>query len=410
MPELVKLEWVASVASGLSRRDTRSCKYEAYVPDPLVGRAIALSEATLAVVTEAERAVDRLNQQTRSPLDSDAVARLLLRTEAMASSRIEGLEVAARRLLKAQLAAALGAGRVDGTAAEVLNNIEAMQWAADSLADVAQVTVEHLLEIHARLFSGTRLDEYGGKLREQQNWIGGSAYNPCSATFVPPPPGRVPDLLEDMCEFCNGDELPVVAQAAIAHAQFETIHPFIDGNGRTGRALIQMILSRRRLAPVVVPPVSLILAAWPEQYVNGLTATRYCPDEASHEAVDGIDAWVSLFAAATTRAVVHAEAYQQRVVEIQAAWREALGEGGANSTVHALIQALPGAPVTTVLSASGLLRRDEQTVTEAILRLVGAGVLRPTTIGRRTYAYEAADLVNISTDLERRLANPDSGC
>jgi Fic family protein len=107
-----------------------------------------------------------------------------------------------------------------------------MQWAVDSLVDIEQITVEHLLEIHERLLAGTSLDQHAGKLRKQQNWIGGSSYTPCSASFVPPPPSRVPDLLDDLCEFCNGDEPSAVAQAAVAHAQFETIHPFIDGNGR----------------------------------------------------------------------------------------------------------------------------------------------------------------------------------
>jgi Fic family protein len=92
-----------------------------------------------------------------------------------------------------------------------------------------------------------------------------------------------------MCEFCNGDELPAVAQAALAHAQFETIHPFIDGNGRTGRALIHVILRRRGLAPVVVPPVSLVLATRSRDYLNGLTATRHRSDASSPEAVDGLD-------------------------------------------------------------------------------------------------------------------------
>jgi Fic family protein len=92
---------------------------------------------------------------------------------------------------------------------------------------------------------------------------------------VPPPPGRVEALLEDLCEFCNDDGLPAVAQAAIAHAQFETIHPFIDGNGRTGRALIQIVLKRRGLVTSALPPVSLVLATRSDDYVEGLTATRY---------------------------------------------------------------------------------------------------------------------------------------
>mgnify|MGYP003288049504 CR=1 FL=1 len=406
MPKLVKLTWFPSAPSGLPRRDSRGCEYEAYVPDPIVGREVSLSGATAADVADAERAVQRLNRETRSLADSEAVARLLLRAEAVASSKIEGLEIGARRLLRAQLATTLGDDGSDVTATEVLNNIEAMRWAVDALIDVEQITVDHLLEIHRRLMEGTRLEQHAGKLREQQNWIGGSSYNPCSATFVPPPWERVPDLFEDLCEFCNGDDLPAVAQAALAHAQFETIHPFVDGNGRTGRALIHVILRRRGLAPVVVPPVSLVLATWSEDYVKGLTATRYRSDASSGNAIDGLDYWVGLFAAAMTRAVADAETYEQRIAEVQAAWRDALGRVRANSAVDMLVRALPGAPVITVQSAAALIGRSVQAVNEATPRLVEAGVLTQMTVGRRNRAFEARDLINAFTDLERRLASP----
>jgi Fic family protein len=216
----------------------------------------------------------------------------------------------------------------------------------------------------------------------------------------------VRDLLEDLCEFCNRDVLPAVAQAALAHAQFETIHPFIDGNGRTGRALIHVILRRRGLAPVVVPLVSLVLATWSQDYVNGLTATRYRSDASSQEAVNGFDYWVGLFAAAMRPAVADAESYEQRVAEVQAAWREALGKVRANSAVDLLLGASPGAPVITVQSAAALIGRSEQAVNEAIPRLVDAGVLTQITVGRRNRAFEAPDLIDAFTDLERQLASP----
>ena len=407
MPELVKLRWEPGGAPGLPRRDRRGCEYEAYVPDRLVGREISLRGATTADVADAERAVERLNREARGLVDSEAVARLLLRAEAVASSKIEGLEVGGRRLLKAQVAATLGEDPSDITATEVLNNIEAMRWAVDAVADGRQITVDDVLGIHERLLVQTSLARHAGRLREQQNWIGGSSYNPCSAAYVPPPWERVPDLLEDLCEFCNGEDLPAIAQAALAHAQFETIHPFIDGNGRTGRALIHVILRRRGLAPVVVAPVSLMLATWSQDYVGGLTATRYRGEALSQVAVDGLDYWVGLFAAATTRAVADAEAYERRVAEVQAAWREALGKVRANSAVDVLVDALPGTPVITVRSAAALIGRSEQAVNEAIPRLVGAGVLTQTTIGRRNRAFEAVDLVDAFTDLERQLASPD---
>src|SRR5512139_89251 len=113
-----------------------------------------------------------------------------------------------------------------------------------------------------------------GRVREEQNWIGGRLGNPSDAAFVPPPEDLVLPLLEDLVAFMARDDLPAAPQAAVAHAQFETIHPFIDGNGRVGRALVHVVLRRRGLAPRYVPPVSLVLAADAKAYVAGLTAFR----------------------------------------------------------------------------------------------------------------------------------------
>jgi len=395
------------MSSGLSRSARRGCDFEAYLPDSLAGRRISLSGEAAAEVADAERAVERLNREASGLADPEAVARLLMRAEAVASSRIEGLEVGGRRLLKAQLARGLGEDASDVTATEVLNNIEAMRWAVESLSTASAVTVENLLGIHERLLTGTSLEEHGGKVRNQQNWIGGSSYNPCSAAFVPPPCEYVCELLQDLCRFCNDDSLPTIAQAALAHAQFETIHPFIDGNGRTGRALIHVILRRRGLAPGVVPPVSLVLATWSRDYVDGLTATRYVAEPTSDEAAEGLNYWVALFAAATQRAVTDAEMYEQRVAEVQDTWRNRLGRVRANSAVDRLVNALPGAPIITVQSGAALIDRSEQAVNEAIPRLERAGVLKQANLGRRNRAFEATDLINAFTDLERQLASPD---
>jgi Fic family protein len=407
MPELVKLRWLPNPSSGLPRSARRGCEYEAYVPDDLANSPIALTGGTAAEVADAERAVERLNRDAGGLADSEAIARLLLRAEAVASSKIEGLEVGGRRLLKAQLALGLGEDPSDITAAEVLNNIEAMRWAVDALDAASRITVEHLLAIHERLLPGTSLERHAGRIREQQNWIGGSSYNPCSAEFVPPPFERVRGLLEDLCAFCNSKDLPAIAQAALAHAQFETIHPFIDGNGRTGRALIHVILRRRGLAPLAVPPISLVLATWSEDYVNGLTATRSHDESTSHDAIAGRDAWIALFAAATTRAVTDAETYERSVAEVQAEWRVRLHRVRARSTVDLLIKALPGAPVITVRSAAALIGRSEQAVNEAIRRLLAARVLTQTTVGRRNRAFEAPELIDAFTNLERQLASPE---
>jgi len=244
-------------------------RYASYVPDPLAGRPFTLDGEVAADVADAEAAILRLNVAAASLADTEALARLLLRAEAVASSRIEGLQVGARRLLRVEAARGLkGRTHSDVTAEEVLGNIDAMASALDAADSERPVTVETILSIHELLLGGADLERYEGRIREVQNWIGGSSYNPCSAVYVPPPPAPVPDLLDDLARFCDDDSLPAVAQTAVAHAQFETIHPFVDGNGRTGRALIHLILRRRGLAPRVVPPVSLVLATLSRDYIS----------------------------------------------------------------------------------------------------------------------------------------------
>lgn len=406
MAKVVKRHWVTDAGAGLARMDRCSCDYEAYIPDPLVGRAVIMEGPVAADVSEAEAALVRLNLAVGALSDSEALARLLLRTESVASSRIEGLEIGARRLLHADAERNLGEATRDVTAAEVLGNIDAMFYAVESMGEGGLLSVDLLLEIHRRLLLGTRLEHHGGRLREEQNWIGGSSFNPCSAEFVPPPWELAPELLADLCEFGNNDSLPAVAQAAIAHAQFETIHPFADGNGRVGRTLIHLILRRRGVVSRVLPPVSLILATWAKEYIEALARTRYLGAQDSASAREGLNRWVGLFAAATKRSVADADAFEARVQILEGAWRERLGRVRANSAADLLLRRLPGAPILTVASAAELIGRSTQAANEAITRMVGAKVLSQTTVGRRNRAFEAAEVIRAFTDLERQLASP----
>jgi Fic family protein len=239
----------------------------------------------------------------------------------------------------------------------VLSNINAMAAAIRRVSPGEPITLDLVLDFQRQLLAGTRLDAHAGAIREEQNWIGGSSYNPCAAAFVPPSPEYVSSLLDDLFRFCNTDDIPAVAQAAIAHAQFETIHPFVDGNGRTGRALIHLVLRRRGLATRVLPPVSLVLATWADDYVLGLDATRYRGPASSTAARDGTDLWIGRFAAACSRAVRDAASFEQRARELQQVWRAQLGSVRANSATDVLLRRLPGAPIVTASSAAELISR-----------------------------------------------------
>jgi Fic family protein len=393
-------------ASGRSRRDRQPCQYEIYIPDKLLQRKFSLDGAVAADVAEAEAAVVRFNAVASSLVNTEALARILLRAESVASSRIEGLRIGARCILRAEIEPNVVGTHPDLTAKEVLANIAAMDYGIRQIALGKPITLELILEIHKQLLTGTELKTEGGKLREEQNWIGGSDYNPCTADFVPPRWESVPQLMEDLVAFCNNDDLPTIAQAAIAHAQFETIHPFVDGNGRTGRVLIQLILRRRGLALRVVPPVSLILATWAQDYVDGLAATRYLADPTSKEAHEGINLWIGRFAAACTRSVEDAMEFEARASSIEKNWRATLGRVRLSSSVDRLLQKLVGMPVLTVNTAMALTNTSYKQTNEAISTLIQAGILHPMSTSSRNRTFEAPQIIATFVELERQLASP----
>ena len=170
------------------------------------------------------------------------------------------MQADARQLARAE-ARRLAGRSIGNQAAEILNNIDAMEFAVDEAARAEELLPSGLCDIHRALLARSIGARGAGEVRDAQNWIGGNDYNPCGADYVPPPAEEVAPLLDDLCAFANDDLLPPLLQAAAAHAQFETIHPFEDGNGRTGRALVQVILRRRGLAPAFVPPVSVVFFA-----------------------------------------------------------------------------------------------------------------------------------------------------
>ena len=406
MAHTQKRRWEGE-AAGLTRRDRSPCDYAVYLPDALAGRSFVLDGDVAADVADAEAALVRLDATAGALAGAEALARLLLRAECVASSRIEGLEVGGRRLLRADAARQLEEAPRDLTAAEVLANIDAMVWGVTAVEPGGVITVETLLEVHRRLLAGTRLAAHAGRIRDLQNWIGGSDYNPCSAEFVPPPPDAVAGLLDDLFTFCNDDSLPALAQAAVAHSQFETIHPFVDGNGRAGRVLFHLVMRRRGVGLRVLPPVSLVLATWSRDYVSGLMGTRYVGAADSAEAHAGINRWIALFASACHRAVGDASRFEERVRALLDSWHERVGPIRRDSAARLLIDALPAAPVLTTSTAAALIGRSFQATSQAMNRLVDAGVLTQITVGRRNRAFEAPELIEAFTALERQLASPE---
>jgi Fic family protein len=391
----------------MSRRDRRGCDYDAYLADPLADWALSIPADVAADVADAEAAVRALNNAGTAHVSLEGLARFLLRAESVGSSKIEGLEAAARRLAQAEAAIALGGDANDRVAVEVIGNIAAMESAVELATSADPFDLGDLLSVHRTLMDNSPTPELGGVVRSEQNWIGGSSFNPCNAAFVPPPPEHLPVLLTDLLDYVNGDDHSPLVQAAIAHAQFETLHPFADGNGRTGRALIHVVLRRRGLAPTFVPPISLVLATWSDDYVNGLMTFRHLNEPDSAERSAAAVEWLRMFATATSRSCRDAEAYSTDIDEITATWRGKLGRVRANSSTDLLLGVLPGAPIVTVESASKLIGRSKARTTDAVNALAGAGVLRQRNVGRQRYrVFEATEVLDLFTGLERALASP----
>lgn len=407
MPRIVPRQWVTREKGLTGKVTTNTQDYAAYVPDLLVGRKFSFSGECAAAIAEAETAIRGLSSNAVVLHRTDGLARLLLRAEAQASSRIEGVVISADKLLRAEAARHIDNGEIpDSLAGEVLANIDAMDIAMELADFEPTVTIDTILRIHERVLQASDLKEHAGRVRTAQSWIGGNAYNPCDAAFVPPPPEEVPALLADLAAFCNETTLPAVAHAAIAHAQFETIHPFVDGNGRTGRAIIHVMLRRRGVATSWCPPVSLVLATIKDDYIRKLDRFHSEGDAESPETLEGIDEWVCFFAQACTRAVQDAQLFEERIGALQADWRERLAPVRRGSSVDLLIDALPRTVILTVNSAAKILDRSFTAANAAIDELVKAKILRQVSIGKRNRAFESPEVIAAFTQLERRLASP----
>jgi Fic family protein len=391
VPEYVTAKWIGDLGAYGSKRSRATFTYRAYIPDLLAGLKLSIPGDVSLLISDAEGEIRALDS-TPGTRGLEAVAPLLLRAESVASSRIEGLELSQRNLARALF----DPQAARGTARAVAGNVQAMEaaiWIGDKNEPL---TVADIVSIHRTLLQGTQDDAIAGKIREVQNWIGGRLNSPIDAEFIPPPPDRVELLLEDLVAFLNREDLPAIVQAAIAHAQFETIHPFVDGNGRVGRCLIHVVLRRRGLAQHVVPPVSIVLATNAKAYVKGLTDFR---------AGNSVE-WCRSFAYACRLAAVESARLADRLTDLVQSWQVRAGSPRRGSSAEKIIKVLPGHPIIDVATANHLVGGSDEAARLALNALEQAGVLRQITAGRYRRAWAAEDLFDLLNEYEHSLATP----
>lgn len=411
MAEWVERQWISIGGSGLGRRARVGGKYQAFCPDPLGSRGLSLPTELSRSASRTEQKILELSDRgTRRQSDSGAglegIARFLLRSEAISSSRIEGMAPGPDKVAIAELTAKDTGARVASVPQLVANNVSVLQQMSGQLHEADEMTVEDIVAAQALLLGD--LDNSG--LREKQNWIGGSSYSPLEAEFVPPPPERVPELMDDLVDYLNGATHGAVIQAAMVHAQFETIHPFADGNGRVGRALIHAVLQRRGLVDSPVLPISMILGTWSDRYVHGLTRFRDTTPDST-----GVLEWIDIFVQATAEAADHAQRIAGELESLRQEWRERVADHRrqqgktrglrTDSMGWKILENLPDHPLLTGPVAAEVFGTSRTSAGKALESLVEAGVLRKKSIDRGVTGYLADEVFDLITIAERRLAS-----
>lgn len=343
-----------------------------------------LAERDLARARYEAADLERVADGVLSPL-----AGFLIRMESVASSRIEHVEAT-----PVAFARAIGGLKENASAMSMVaagTAITKLLAASSTTITLGEILAAH----HALMEAAPDLSErpYAGRVRDVQTWIGGSQYSPRGALYVPPPPEEVAALLEDLITFTNRDDVEPVTQAAIAHAQFESIHPFTDGNGRISRALIGAILRRRGVTPHTVLPVASALAADTTHYFSLLTAYR--TGDAAPIVTD--------LALCVETAAREARGTARAFSRYEAAWREQASPR-AGSTADRILPVLLSLPVFTVEQLAAQLGDvPERSVYRGVQALEEAHVVEAVTERVRGRAYAAMDVLDEFEDLDSRI-------
>jgi Fic family protein len=356
-----------------SRRALRAASgpYRASVPPMIADRRAILPPEVLATADDASRELTRFDSEVGHI--AAPFAAILLRTESASSSEVERLTASAKQVALAELGQARS-----GNARLVVANVHAMSAAID-LAD--RLDEAAIITMHRALLEEAAPEVVGG-WRSEQVWIGGGSISPHSAEFVPPHHDRVAGLMADLVRFVQRTDVPVLAQAALAHAQFETIHPFPDGNGRTGRALLQSMLRASGVTENVAVPVSAGLLHDTEGYFRALDDYRAGRPEAIVDAVSE----------ASFAAVENGRTLVDDIRHASARWND-LVTARSHSSVHRTMAHLLTQPVVNVQAVAAALGVSEVAASGALTRLEEAGVLSRASSGPRYRVWQADEIL-----------------
>ncbi|MDI3331559.1 MAG: Fic family protein [Micrococcus sp.] len=380
-------------AGAMSRRARLASRgpYRAAVAAEIAELPVGLSAETGAAAEDALVEISRFDAELdqglpgaepNTRLELAPLAAVLLRTESASSSQIENVTAGAKALALATLHEKTGPN-----ATQVVANVEAMQRALD-LSD--ELSRDSILSVHAALMAGQHHAQ-PGQFRSGQVWIGSHAPTPHLASFVPPHADRVEQAIADLLAFGERTDVPVLAHVAITHAQFETIHPFADGNGRTGRALVHTMLRRAGATRRLTVPVSAGLLADTGAYFDALTAYRE----------GDLDPIVARFSDAAFAGVSNGRTLAADLRAILGRWSAAL-TARRHAAVWRILPLLIGQPAITVRFVQERAAVSQPAAQHAIDQLLDAGVVTPATTGRRNRVWVAEEVVSALDDFAAR--------
>lgn len=375
--------------------------YLAYVPAELPpDPPLTLDGEAIDLLSKADQALGKLDGVGTLIPNPDLFVGMYVRKEALLSSQIEGIDSTLDEVIRFEEGDQPSDGKRLRDTAEVVNYVRALNHGINRLADLP-LSLRLIREIHAELMRGVRGDgKAPGEFRVTQNWIGGRGADLANATFVPPPVPQMKQALDNLEKFLHerrerADRAhhPVIVECALVHAQFETIHPFLDGNGRLGRLLIALLLHERRILSRPLLYISLYLKANRLEYYDRLTAVRKNGDW---------EGWTKFFLRGVTQTGLEAFETARKVIAFREQAVRTAGALGSNELK--LVEFLFGHPLTDIQTAQRHLGVSYNTAAGAIGRLEKAGLLSETTGRQRNRLFRFAAYLDLFGSPEERRA------
>ncbi|MEI6310142.1 MAG: Fic family protein [bacterium] len=374
----------SATSNRAGRYVTQPTGYRAFIPAPLPPNPpVQITGELLMLLSQADHALGRLDGSIQTLPHPNLFVYMYIRKEAVLSSQIEGTQSSLQDVLSAE-AKILAPDRPKDVD-EVVNYVRAMNYGLERLAELP-VSTRLIRETHAELLQGVHSSHLTpGELRTSQNWIGPGGCTLSDATFVPPPPHEVPQKLAELEQYLHADTgLPLLIKIGLVHAQFETIHPFLDGNGRVGRLLITFLLCEQRVLLKPVLYLSYFFKQHRQQYYEELQSVHHAGTW---------EQWLTFFLRGIVEVSEQATDTARKILSLREAHRHMITEnlGRAAGNGHRLLEHLYEHPIVSVNDVLGLIGTTYQAANNLVIRMVNSGILQEVTgqVRNRRFIYQS---------------------